>query len=394
MKRTVKIADYGYNGEGVGKIDGKVCFVPKTIIGENVEVNIDKENSKFCKATVCKILQKSEKRIEPRCPYYLTCGGCNFQHLTYEDELEIKKKTFLKEFSKIQKLEDVDIIKSEKDYGYRNKIRLAVKQKTLGFYQEGTKNFVQIDACLLGSKMINNAIRKVSDFLKNTTHIFKEIVFMDFEHECLIDFLTDEKVDIDEMKKAFDCKIEINHIGDYVSTQNEGLSLVYNGEAFRQVNDIVAQKMYKEVLTNVEGKRVVNTYSGAGVLSALLCQKADAVYGIEINQSAYMVAERLKKSNEIKNMTNICGDSEKEIGKIKNLDCVVIDPPRAGCSKGFLDGLLSKSAEIIIYISCNISTFVRDLKCLKEKYFIEKIKLFDMFPRTANFESFAVLKRK
>ena len=394
MNRTVKIEDYGYNGEGVGKTDGKVCFVPKTVIGENVEVVIDKENSKFCKATVCKVLQKSEKRIEPRCPYYSTCGGCNFQHITYEDELEIKKKIFLKEFSKIQKLADVDVIKSEKDYGYRNKIRLAVKQKTLGFYQEGTKKFVQVDACLLGSEVINKAIKKVSVFLKNTTHIFNEIVFMDFENECLIDFLTDEKVDINEIKKTLDFKIEINHIGDYVSTQNQGLNLTYNGEAFRQVNDIVAQKLYNEVLANVEGKSVVNAYSGGGVLSALLCQKADTVYGIEINKSAHIVAEKLKKSNGIKNMTNICGDSEKEIGKIKNFDCVVIDPPRAGCFKGFLDALLSKSAETIIYISCNISTFVRDLKCLKEKYLIEKVKLFDMFPRTANFESFAVLRRK
>ena len=125
----LEIVDYGYNGEGIAKSEGKVFFVPKTITGEKVTCEIVKENAKFSQCKLKQIDTPSKVRIDAKCPYFADCGGCNFQHIDYEKELEIKKQIFLREFSKYQKLDKVELAKSENDLSYRNKIRFKVKDK-------------------------------------------------------------------------------------------------------------------------------------------------------------------------------------------------------------------------------------------------------------------------
>ncbi len=390
MKELV-VVDYGYSGEGICKDNGKVFFVPKTITGEKVSVKVIKENSKFCFCSINEICSASPNRKSAPCPYFDKCGGCNFQHMSYCDEISLKKNLFLREISKILDIKDVEIVKCENEYGYRNKVRFKVKNKSLGFYEEKTNNFIKIENCLICNKHINSTISKVNAFLKNTSASFDEVIIFSFGEKLLIDFVTKEKVD-KTLFCDFDFPVVLNHDGQ-TSTQFMKLKYDFKGDSFRQVNDTVAEKLYSEVLANVNGKTVINAYSGAGVLSGLLAQKAKKVYGIELNKYAHASAESLKIQNNISNLTNICGYAEQEILKIKNAEIVVFDPPRAGCDKKMLQTLLNRDIKDIIYISCNPATLVRDLGVLKEKFAIEKIKLFDMFPRTANVETIAILKR-
>ena len=390
-----KIIDYGYNGEGVAKIDGKIYFIPKTIIGEEVEFSTTKENSKFCNAKLEKITSKSNLRISPPCKYFDKCGGCCFQHLSYEEEIKIKKMLFLREFCKIQKLEDIQFTACQQEFGYRNKLRLSVKNKDLGFFEEKSKNFLPVENCMLVNNKLNNLIKKTNHFLKHSSCEFKEVIFYDFDDTYAVDFITDSKDSFTPPQNF--CNILLNHKGQTVPYRACGLNLEFNGDQFRQVNNEIAKALYDKVKTEVKNEKIINAYSGAGLLSALLAQKADQVYGIELNKSAHLSAEKLKLKNNITNLANICGYAEKELPKyIKKCSCLVVDPPRAGCDKKLIDCILASPPKKIIYISCNPSTLVRDLKMLKNKYEISGCELFDMFPKTANVEAlivFNILKK-
>ncbi len=211
----------------------------------------------------------------------------------------------------------------------------------------------------------------------------------------MLDFITKEKASLGELKQYFDCKVMINHEGDSILTNQNGLGFEFGGDAFRQVNDMVAESLYEEVLEKTEGRVVLNAYSGAGVLSGLLAKKAKKVYGIELSKSAHYAAESLKALNHLDNLENICGFAEREIHAIEDtLDFAVVDPPRAGCDKDFLEAILINNVASLIYISCNPSTLVRDLKILSDKYEISSVKIFDMFPRTANMETLVLLRQK
>ena len=391
----LEIIDYGYNGEGVSKKNGKVFFLPKTIVGEKVEAEIVKANSKFSFCRLLKIVDASSKRKLPPCPYYHICGGCNFQHISYDAELEIKKAILQREISKVRENVRIEVVKNKAEYAYRNKVRFKVKDRKVGFYEEKSNKFIEIKNCLLISIEMNAYIEKINEFLSVSKYKFDEVIIHSFEGEMLLDFLTSQNAELGELKNFFSCRVMLNHRGENIITESLGLRYEFSGDSFRQVNDYIAEKIYNEVLEKVDGKVVLNAFSGAGVLSAMIAKKAQRVYGIELNQNAHNCAESLKFINNIDNLTNICGYAEVEIERITdNLDYVIVDPPRAGCAKEFLVCVLSKEIPSLIYISCNPATLVRDLKILLHKYDIEDVKIYDMFSRTANMEVVIHLKLK
>lgn len=389
--KELTVIDYGYSGEGICKDDGKVFFVPKTIVGEHVSASIIKENSRFSFCSLNKVLSPSPKRQSHPCPYYDKCGGCNFQHINYADEILLKKQLFLREFSKFDTKTNIDFVKCENEYYYRNKVRFKVQNKHLGFYEEKTNKFIKIENCLICKEQINDTISKINTFLKKASVPFDEVIIFSFGEKLMIDLVTKAKVD-KSILSSLDFPAVLNHNGQ-VSTEFMNLKYDFKGDSFRQVNDEIAEKLYDEVIKNVKGKMVVNAYSGAGILSGLLSKSAKKVYGLELNKNAHASAESLKEKNMLANLQNICGYAEIEIEKITDADVIILDPPRAGCDKKMLQTIIDRKINNIIYISCNPATLVRDLCVLKEKYNAEYIKLFDMFPRTANVETFVVLKR-
>ena len=165
--------------------------------------------------------------------------------------------------------------------------------------------------------------------------------------------------------------------------------------AFNQINDEVAEKLYDYILSETKNMRVVNAYSGQGLLTALIANHAKFVYGIEYQASAHKMAQRLTEN--FQNVENICGLVEDSIAQIlrrDRIDIIVLDPARDGCKKSVLEEIKLQKIKKIAYISCNFSTLTRDLMNLQENYLIEKIKIFDMFPCTANMEVVAILNLK
>ena len=405
MKVKIKILDISYNGSGVGKEEsGKMIFVPKVDVGEEAEVEVLKNNKTFDEGKVLTLLNTSSHRIKPKCPYFEKCGGCDFQHLTYEREKEIKTEIIKREFEKIGVKEKIEFIESEKRFNYRNKITLKHQNGKLGFNEASSHNFVEISFCPLADERINKAISEVLEFLKTKHFSFlKSVSFLLSKSDVLITFLFTqrEKLVLNEALKAYSVFLAVGEVlekaritkvfGKECFYKVCGVNFPLFPTSFLQVNTLVSEKLYQFVQHNVRDSRVVNAYSGQGVLSVILAEKNEFVFGIEYQKSSHEIAEKIKT----KNMINFCGKVEDVLPKLTDkVEAIVLDPARAGCKKEVLEAISKSSIAKIVYISCNFATLMRDLSLLLKDFKTEKISIFDMFPQTANLETCVILTKK
>lgn len=401
----IKILDISYNGSGVGKEEsGKTIFVPKVDVGEEAEVEVLKNNKTFDEGKVLTLLNTSSYRIKPKCPYFEKCGGCDFQHLTYEREKEIKIKIIKREFEKIGVKENIEFVDSEKRFNYRNKITLKHQNGKLGFNEASSHNFVEISFCPLADERINKAIGEVLEFLKTKHFPFlKSVSFLLSESDVLITFLFTqrEKLVLNEALKAYSIFLAVGEVlekaritkvfGKECFYKVCGVNFPLFPTSFLQVNTLVSEKLYQFVQHNVRDSRVVNAYSGQGVLSVILAEKNEFVFGIEYQKSSHEIAEKIKT----KNMINFCGKVEDVLPKLTDkVEAIVLDPARAGCKKEVLEAISKSSIAKIVYISCNFATLMRDLSFLLKDFKIENTTIFDMFPQTANLETCVILTKK
>ena len=403
-----KIKDYGYDGEGVGKVDGKVCFIPFTIKGETVEFDIVKENSTFIKGKLAKVVNSSALRNTPQCEYFGRCGGCAYQHLSYEDELDIKKILLLRQLKKVNFNGQVEVIASPHRYKYRNKIRLFVCDEGVGFKERDSGNICPISHCEIACDLNNNAIVYLNEYIKNNKlqNIIDSIVIKSVGDNALINFVVNKEnvcnyqglyLVLGENFGIFEtCRGKTYHkLGiKELPTSDFGLNLEYNVSSFHQVNRYIEKLLYQKVIDSVSEKCVVNCYSGAGLLSILLAKTGKDVTAIELGVSEHNEAEKLKNKNDIINLNNICGDCQ---AVLPQLDCrdksIIVDPPRSGMSKAVSNCLNKCKAKQIIYISCNSASLVRDINLLTN-YSLERVCLFDMFARTGEYECLCILSHK
>lgn len=435
------IINYGCNAEGVTKINGQTVFVPYSLIGENVEGVIIKANSKYGIAKITNIDNKSAERINPPCPYYTKCGGCQLQHTNYENALKIKTEIVQNAITNIGKINYhvPQTIASENEYHYRNKIAMPINPKTkkLGMYRLGSHNIIDIENCILQKDNITTLIETINHYLditKNSIYdeitkkgLLKGIVAREVDDSIMItivingDDLSDKDLLTHLLKSKFNnmgLSLNINKLNNNVILTDKfvnvyglnsiektefGITYNINNQSFMQVNDKVKTAMYQKIFEEIKNDIVIDAYSGAGLLSAMISKNCKKVYGIEIVAAATKLANELKQKNKITNLTNINGDCANELPKIlnkltgnekENLT-IILDPPRKGCDKKVLDAILTASPSKIIYMSCDPSTLARDLNNLltNGNYKIKFIQPYDMFPQTKHIETLAVLEK-
>lgn len=405
--KELKIIDYGYDGEGVGKIGGKVCFVPYTLIDEVVEFSPLQEKKSFCKGKLVGIYDKSDKRIDAPCPYFTKCGGCSYQHTNYNNELQIKKLLLSRQLAKIEYSGDIELVPSEKEYGYRNKLKLYVDESSIGLYYKGSNKICPIQDCLLVDNLISKAILPIKNFVEgNKLYRFIQNIVLRQENEsCLINFILKSYKDINYQGlylllgknygifQTYDN--EEQHIVGLKSLSCEefGLKCNFSPSSFHQVNKYLGNKLYEIVLNEIKGKNILNCYSGAGVLSGMIANIGNNVTAIELGKHEHDDAEKLKQENDLISLTNICGDCQKVIPSLKNnFDTIIVDPPRSGMAIDVCNEISKKNFKRLIYISCDSATLVRDLQRLTNVK-IKKVYLVDMFARTGEYETVVILNK-
>ena len=392
----VKIERMDHLGNGIGYINNKIIFVKGALIGETVDVDITKEKRSFYEGKLRSIIVKSSKRIEPFCPYFGLCGGCNLQHLNYLDTLDYKKNRVLNILNRFD-LPNPVIISNENNLYYRNKIELKIVNKKIGFYEKNTNKLIEINECKITKKSINKVISLIKSFNLNYANI---IIRSNYNDEVLIIINSKENISInDDLSKYKILGIILNdktiYGENHFMEKIDNLYFDVSYDAFFQVNNFINNKLFEIIKENVSGENILDLYSGVGTLSIMASQNASIVYAIEVNENAVKNALLNAKINKIKNVNFILGKVEDKINLINDkIDIVIVDPPRSGLDKKTIDYLKKINASKIIYISCDTQSLANNLNDLINDYTVEKLYLLDMFSYTYHVECVSVLHRK
>jgi len=398
IKNNVEIIKLDDMGRGIGYINNKIIFIPNSLPEEVVDVNIVKETSKYYEGEVINYIKTSNKRIYPNCLYYNNCGGCNLMHINYEETLEYKKnklKSILKKFSNTEV--DIEVIKNERIFNYRNKIELKIENNKWGYYNSKTHDFIEIKKCSIAKESINEVINS-----KNLFDIKNGIITIrsNYNNEILISIKTQDEINV----KIDFLKTKIKLIGivvndkilygnNYFIEKYNDLYFKVNYDSFFQVNEFITKKIIDILKKDIRGKNLLDLYCGVGFLGLSVNENFNNVYGVEKNRNSVIDAIKNSEINKIYHSYFICGDSANVIDKIDDkIDTIIVDPPRTGLYGNTINDILKLNAETLVYVSCDPVTLSRDLNILKDYYKINKVYLLDMFSNTYHFETIIILK--
>lgn len=389
---------------GIAKVNGKVIFVPKTIIGDIVDIDIIKEYKNYSIGRVNKVIKNSPKRVEVFCPYYNLCGGCNISSYSYKDELNYKIENVINIFKRNGIEINPNIIKSNNRYGYRNKITLQVNNGVIGLYEENSNRIVDINKCLLVSDKLNEIISIIKDnidankcnkiVIKDTYYGIMIIFYGSVNNEEVIKYLDSKVVSIYTYDNKYKCIYGEKYLYEMIGEYKYRIS----PDSFFQVNSDTVNKLYNKVLeyavNNEKKDKLVDLYCGTGTIGIYLSKYFNSVMGIEVNKQAVEDAKENAKINDVNNIKFYAGDVSRLINDKIKADVIIVDPPRSGLDKHTKDILLKIKAKKIVYVSCNPLTLARDIKELDSGYMLGDITLVDMFPNTHHVECVCVLKLK
>jgi 23S rRNA (uracil1939-C5)-methyltransferase len=385
---VLRIEKYAGEGASIAYENEKVIFVRYAIPGELIKANIYKETKDYAMAEPLEVLEPSPERQKPFCPYFGVCGGCDYQMISYEKQLEIKKAMVLEAFRRIGKIELSDltgIIKSPKPFYYRNTetYKVSPKQKKIGFFRKDTKFIVDIEECKLAQQEINQALKDVKCQAIFPEHNFK--VRATDEGDTVVHWIPTEKYDD-------------RSVYEKVSALGKTIEFKISKDSFFQVNNSVIPLWLSKIVSFLDQdghERIFDLYSGIGLITLFVSFFARETIGVEIARSSVKDAIHNMEKNSIKsNVSFIEASVEEKLPELGYADVMIIDPPRKGVDPACVETLLKMLPQKIIYSSCKPSTMARDIHALSEKYELKELVLVDMFPQTHHVEMLGLLLRK
>jgi 23S rRNA (uracil1939-C5)-methyltransferase len=443
---ALAIDDLAFGGEGVGRADGYVVFVPGGVPGDRLRVRLVQARSRFGRGVIEAIEEPSPHRVEAPCPYFGRCGGCRLQHLAYSAQLAFKQKQVADALARLGGLAGValrPILPAEEIWGYRNKMEFTVAPAPggpiVGLHEADRYDAVlDVERCLIQSDRMNALLDEARRF-------FRESGIRAYEQEGgegLLRFLmlregrrTGEAManvvtaspavselaplarrlaarvpgtvsvvmNVNPKKASVAVGVEEHLLGgrDHIRESIGGLTFQVSANSFFQTNTVQAERLFALVLESaaLEGhETVIDLYSGTGAISLLLARRCRQVYGIEVAQAAVDDAALNAEVNGIRNCIFLCGEVRfvlpALIARGVSAEAVVADPPRAGFHPKALHALITLAPRRIVYVSCNPATLARDVgELVRAGYRLEWVQPVDMFPHTPHIEAVARLER-
>jgi 23S rRNA (uracil1939-C5)-methyltransferase len=443
---SLTIDDLAFGGEGVGRADGYVVFVPGGLPGDRLQVRLVQVRSRFGRGIIETVLEPSPQRVEAPCPYFGRCGGCRLQHVAYPAQLAFKSKQVADALERLGGLRDVPlrpIIGAEETFGYRNKMEFTVARAkgamVVGLHEtERYDSVLDIERCLLQSDRMNGLLAEARAFFAErglTVYeqdtgegLLRFLMLREGKHtgELMTNVVTSAPavselaplaqrlqardagttsvvMNVNPKKASVAVGVEEHLLGgrDHIREGVGGLTFRVSANSFFQTNTRQAERLFDLVVesTGLTGtETVLDLYSGTGAISLLLARRARWVYGVELAQAAVDDAGANATANGITNCTFVSGEVRfvlpALIAKGVTAEVVVADPPRAGFHPKALHALITLGARRIVYVSCNPTTLARDLgELVRGGYRLEWVQPVDMFPHTPHIEAVARLER-
>jgi len=375
-------------GDGVGRVDGWVVFVPGALPGERITARIWHNAANFSRGDLVRIHQRSPHRVEPRCPLFGTCGGCQYQNLSYAEQLRWKQAQLKDALARLGGVEaEVDPCHpSPKEWGYRTKLTPHFQpprgpgEFPIGFlHAHNARRLVDVPACPIATDAVNAALRKVRAEVRSRAGEFRRGATL-LLRETKEGVVTDPRASVTET------------VG--------GLTLRFVAGDFFQNNPSILPAFVGHAvdLAKASGARhLVDAYCGSGLFALSAARHFESVHGVEVSEDAVRKAAENAAANRLLNCRFVAGSAEAIFGKlpVKGPEtAVIIDPPRKGCDEAFLAQLDAYAPRRIVYVSCAPDTQARDIRWLAARgWKVLSARPFDLFPQTRHIESIVALAR-
>lgn len=446
----VKIEDVLFPNKAIARYDGKTIAIKNALLDQTVLAKISRIRKNDAEAKLVEVVKRADYEQEPYCKHFGVCGGCQYQTIPYEMQLELKKKQVKKIIDEIYTdyvMED--IVESPKKLEYRNKMEFsfgdAVKggPLTLGLHQENRFfEILTVDDCRIVDEDFRIILREVlAYFLGNNTSYYHKKSKQGFlrylivrkcakSEDILINLVTSSQEYLDEaefintlksLKLSGSIKCIAHSITDSIAdvAKAEQFKVIYGEDkivedvlglkfnisafSFFQTNSLGAEKLYsvvRDYIGETKDKVIYDLYSGTGTIGQIVSANAKKVIGIEIVEEAVIKANENTKLNNINNCTFIAGDVLEKVDELSEIDgakpdIIILDPPREGIHPKALKKIIDYKPNTFIYISCKPTSLTKDLpEFIKEGYKLEKVRCIDMFPMTPNVETVLKLSLK
>ena len=382
---TLSLTSWGRLGEAMAQYQGWDVFVFGGIPGEKVVAEILRIQRKYLAARVVELVHASEMRVQPPCPYYGECTGCQWQHLDYSAQLAVKESRVVDALERVGGLLHqpvAAVLPSPEQYGYRNHARFTVgPDGSLGFVHRETRRFVAIDRCMLMHQGINDLLAQLQGRCGETTQLAIRA------GKTTGDYLVQPALKSSAVPLPTGQKHYLESVGNQRFRVASPSFFQVNVEQAAHLVDLVRQALH------LSGDEVlVDAYAGVGTLAILLAPHVAQVIAIE--ESSAAVDDARANAEGLTNVEFLEGKTEEVLSRLQaRPDIVVLDPPRAGCQPQALHSLLELAPDKIAYLSCDPESLARDLKILVEGgYQLEQVQPLDMFPQTHHVECVASLK--
>jgi 23S rRNA (uracil1939-C5)-methyltransferase len=445
-----------YGGDGLARLpadehgSGKAVFVPFVLEGEKVEASIVEQKKGFARARLDKVAEASPTRLEPHCRYFERCGGCHYQHTSYEHQLEIKVAILKENLRRMAKLEMEDIrVHASPPWNYRNRSRFKVQSSpfAIGYFKFGSHELLPVQECPISSPLINGAIAKVWEIGKADGVDEIEFFANAEDVQLLVEVYGDAQRFAEELNaalpeifgiavfpstsgakahhisrlngtaqavpfpKASDAKRDgkagalpkgsrSTRMGENahppspaITYKTQRASYRVSAGAFFQVNRHLTDELVTLVTEGRSGRTALDLYAGVGLFSSVLSREFEQVIAVESSPISYADLQYNSAAN-VKAVRSMSEQYLKNVSGKLQPDLVVVDPPRSGLGDSVIHSLVNLGAPRMTYVSCDPATLSRDLVgLLKAGYRVEQAHLVDLFPQTYHLESVVHLVR-
>lgn len=441
-----EVVDLTHEGMGVVKLEGYPFFVEGSLTGEKIKFKATKVGKKYGYGKLMELLTESPDRVAMTDDIGRLTGTMTLQHLSYEGQLQFKKKQVKDAFERIGQFQEVVVqntLRMKNPWQYRNKAQIPVREINgrleTGFYRKNSHELIPVENYYIQDPVIDQTILKVRDILRDYqltaydehthTGLLRHIIVKRGHHtgQIMIVLVTNGKKipHLDEIVERLQHEIPemvslIQNINQqktnvilgrqsyclwgqpYYQDQMLGLTFNISAQSFYQVNTPQAERMYQLALDLADlqgGETVLDAYCGIGTITLALAKKAEHVYAMEIVPEAIEMARDNAELNQIENAHFEVGKAEDWLPRWNeagiHFDIVVVDPPRKGLDVSFVEALIEQAPPKIVYISCNPSTQARDCRLLADAgYQLKYIQPVDLFGQTSHVETVCLMSRK
>lgn len=416
----VTLTTQTYGGDAMGRLeDGRAVFVPFGLAGEKVRVRLVEEKKNFARGEILQILETSKDRIQPKCKHFGECGGCHYQHLPYEKQIETKTEILIDQLKRIGKIENPPVqpmVACPNPFNYRNHIQFSLDENgKLGYVsslsggrspqsKRGEGRVRAITECHLPESSINDFWRQL-EFEPETD--IERVSLRAGNDDDLMLVLESDSPEPPELE--IEAGISVAHVyednsvviagNDHIIIRALDRDFKVSAASFFQVNTVMAEKMVEHLFTCLPvslSTALLDLYCGVGLFSAFFAPNCGRVIGVESSPSA--CEDFVTNLDEFDNVELYEGAAEEVlpglVGQIANLSYAIVDPPRAGIERHALDALVQLKPQRIAYVSCDPSTLARDAaRLIAGGYKLKDVTPFDLFPQTYHIESVSLFER-